>query len=127
MKIFKLLSIIFFINSIVAYSTTIETLEQFNKIKSKMVGFQIVEFYKPLCIDCKNLEKSWNALAYKYNDTFNFYKVNMSLDGFESLKNSENIEHYPMIIIYKKGKAIDQLVEPNPNELENLLYKTCQK
>lgn len=86
-------------------------------------GVVLVDFYADWCGPCKMLGPVLEELSKKM-DNVTFYKVNV--DASSDLASRYGIQAIPNLIIFKDGKAVDQLTGFVPEgqivqKLQNLL------
>ena len=67
----------------------------------------VVDFWAPWCSPCVGFSPVFERLAEQKNQQAHFVKVNTEIQ--QSLSNKYGIRSLPTVLIFKKGKLIDQL------------------
>ncbi|KAK5578198.1 hypothetical protein RB653_003151 [Dictyostelium firmibasis] len=92
-------------------ATSSEKFDQlFNKYKSHKVIIFVSSITSP---ECKKILPSFKASASSHKEIIHI-QVDI-MHCFESKIISDNINHVPLFLFYKKGKQIDSLVGVNTN------------
>ena len=68
----------------------------------------LVDFYAPWCGPCKMMSPVIDELAKDYKGRAGVYKVNV--DNEPELANKSQVMNIPTTIIFKDGKAVDQII-----------------
>lgn len=86
------------------------TAETFDNAIQKGVAF--VKFFAPWCGHCKRLSPTWNSLREKFHNhnIVNIFKVDCNSESNKDLCNSEKIDSFPTLFIYKDGVKISEYV-----------------
>jgi thioredoxin 1 len=82
----------------------------------------IVDFWAPWCGPCRMVSPVIERLAEKYNGRLKVVKVNV--DDNQVLAMKFNIMSIPTVMIFSKGKPLDQAIGAAPSEFyERMLAK----
>jgi len=80
-----------------------------NNFKKKIErGTTLIDFYAPWCGPCKMMSPVVDELAKDYKGRAGVYKVNV--DNEPELANKSQVMNIPTTIIFKDGKAVDQII-----------------
>lgn len=71
----------------------------------------LVEFWAPWCGYCRRIGPVYERIAQEYGDRLTAAKVN--IDEEESLAQTEGVEVIPTMILYRNGKALGTVVNPD--------------
>ena len=71
----------------------------------------LVEYQAPWCVYCKRLESVMQAVEKQYADTLTIGFVN--IDDEPALEEQENIELIPTLALYRDGKRLGTIVNPD--------------
>lgn len=73
-------------------------------------GISFVKFFAPWCGHCKRLSPIWNTLRqeFKNRNGVNIFKVDCNSNVNKVLCNSEQIESFPTLNLYKDGIKISE-------------------
>ena len=80
--------------------------EEFNNLVQNTEGIAVVDFFATWCGPCKMLAPVLEGLSEKM-DKVTFYKVNV--DASSDLAGRYGIQAIPNLVIFKDGKAVDQI------------------
>ena len=70
----------------------------------------LVDFWAPWCGYCRRIGPAYDKVAGEYSDRLVAAKVNIDDEG--QLAESEGVEVIPTLILYRNGKAVDSIVNP---------------
>ena len=85
----------------------------------------LVEFWAPWCVYCRRITPALHKIAEQYADSLTVGQVN--IDEEPELANSERIEVIPTLVLYRGGKAIDEVVAPESKAaIEAFLQKNLK-
>lgn len=73
-------------------------------------GISFVKFFAPWCGHCKRLSPIWNTLRhlFKRQRDVNIFKVNCDSGVNRELCDSEQIENFPTLLLYKDGFKLSE-------------------
>lgn len=74
----------------------------------------VVDFWAPWCGPCRMVSPVIEKLSEKYNGKIKVVKVNV--DNNQQVAMKFNIMSIPTIMLFKSGKALDQMVGAAPSE-----------
>ncbi|SCH39621.1 MULTISPECIES: thioredoxin TrxA [unclassified Romboutsia] len=86
-------------------------------------GIVVVEFWSQVCEPCKELLPFLEELDLKYGKIIKFCELDTKKSIRVAIK--EKVLGLPAIVIYKKGKRVDEVVKDNATEenIENMVKK----
>ena len=64
----------------------------------------------PWCPDCQRLQPLFMQFAKQYADQITF--ASCDFDNNPMIKEKFDVRHIPVMVVLKKGEAVDKLVEP---------------
>ena len=70
----------------------------------------LVDFWAPWCGYCRRINPAYEKIAEEYGGEIEVCKVN--IDEEEQLADEWKIEVIPTIVMYKNGKSVDSVVNP---------------
>lgn len=73
-------------------------------------GIALVKFYAPWCGHCKRLAPTWQDLGKKFagSEEVKIVKIDCTLEVNKDLCNTEEVEGFPSVFLYKNGKKISE-------------------
>lgn len=73
-------------------------------------GISFVKFFAPWCGHCKRLSPIWDTLRqlFKKQNGVNIFKVNCNSGVNKELCDSEQIESFPTLLLYKDGFKVSE-------------------
>ncbi|KAI5956230.1 hypothetical protein KGF54_000705 [Candida jiufengensis] len=97
-----------------------------NSSQSDSNNLIVLDFFDD-CTHCSEMNHKLNEISEKYDSIsllskdrdIKFYKVNIEDD--KSLANEYSISSIPTTLFFKKGKLIDKVVGPEPNEIKQVI------
>lgn len=85
----------------------------------------VVDFYADWCRPCRMLAPTFEAMAGKYGDKVNFYKVDV--DNCRNIAAAYNITGIPTLFFYDKAGTLYSMTGmPSEEELENAINAIIQ-
>ncbi len=85
--------------------------DNFAKEINNASGIYLAEFWAPWCVYCRRIAPVMKKIEEEYSGILKIGQVN--IDEEPELAQKENIEVVPTFIIYKDGKAVDQITAPD--------------
>ena len=86
----------------------------------------LVEFQAPWCTYCKRRASTMEAVEKQYADTLTVGFVN--IDDAPQLEEQEEIELIPTLVLYKGGKRIAAIVNPDSKaKIDAFIRETLEK
>lgn len=70
----------------------------------------LVDFWAPWCGYCRRIGPVYEKIAEEYGSDISVCKVN--IDDEPQLADEWNVEVIPTLVMYKNGKAVDSVVNP---------------
>lgn len=70
----------------------------------------LVDFWAPWCGYCRRIAPAYEKIAEEYGDRIVVAKID--IDQEEALAEAEQIEVIPTLVMYRGGKAVDSIVNP---------------
>ena len=70
----------------------------------------LVDFWAPWCGYCRRIGPVYEKIAEEYGDRLTVAKINV--DEAAALAEAERIEVIPTLVLYRDGKAVDSIVNP---------------
>ncbi len=70
----------------------------------------LVDFWAPWCGYCRRINPAYEKIAEEYGGEIEVCKVN--IDEEEQLADEWKIEVIPTLVMYKNGKSVDSVVNP---------------
>ena len=74
----------------------------------------VVDYWAPWSVPCRMLSQEIEKLSEKYNGKIKVVKVNV--DDNQQIAMQFNIMSIPTIMLFKGGKALDQMIGAAPSE-----------
>lgn len=100
--------------------------EQFLKAVNQGEKPVLVEFQAPWCMYCKRLASTMEVVAKQYADTLTVGFVN--IDNEPELEEREEIELVPTLVLYKNGKRLGSIVNPDSKaKIDAFIRETLEK
>jgi thioredoxin 1 len=82
----------------------------------------LVDFWAPWCAPCRMIAPAVEELATKYAGQVKVGKMN--IDDHQAVPQRYNVMSIPMILVFKNGQPVDQVVGAVPKtHLENMVKK----
>jgi thioredoxin 1 len=82
----------------------------------------LVDFWAPWCAPCRMIAPAVEELATKYAGKAKVGKMN--IDDHQQVPQRYNVMSIPMLLVFKNGQPVDQIVGAVPKtHLENMLKK----
>ena len=88
--------------------------QQFEEKVLKSKKPVLVDFYAPWCGPCQMMSPIIDELSKEMGDKADIYKVNV--DNESALANEYQVMSIPTIIIFKKGKPVNQIIGGSSKE-----------
>jgi thioredoxin 1 len=96
--------------------------ENFDKEVLKSNVPVLVDFWAPWCAPCRMIAPAVEELATKYAGQVKVGKMN--IDDHQNVPQRYNVMSIPMILVFKNGQPVDQIVGAVPKaHLENMVKK----
>ena len=70
----------------------------------------LVDFWAPWCGYCRRIGPAYEKIAEEYGDRLEVVKINIDEEG--QLAEAAQVEVIPTLILYRDGKAVDTIVNP---------------
>ena len=70
----------------------------------------LVDFWAPWCGYCRRIGPAYEKIAEEYGDRLIVAKINIEEEA--QLAEAEQVEVIPTLILYRDGKAVDSIVNP---------------
>ncbi|CAI5760039.1 unnamed protein product [Candida verbasci] len=97
----------------------IQSSQQFSSALQNDQDMIILDFFDS-CTHCTNMNQKLDEFSDMYEDkNFRFYKVNIDED--KELADDYAVSSIPTTLFFKKGKIVDKVVGPEPNEIKKVL------
>lgn len=86
----------------------------------------LVDYWAPWCGYCRRIGPSYEKLADEYGDRVAVTKINIDAEAL--LAEAEQIEVIPTLVLYRHGKAVDSMVNPESKAaMERFLREALAK
>ena len=86
----------------------------------------LVDYWAPWCGYCRRIGPSYEKLADEYSDRVAVTKINIDAEAL--LAEAEQIEVIPTLVLYRHGKAVDSIVNPESKAaMERFLQEALAK
>ena len=99
--------------------------EQFDEMIRSGKTF-LVDYWAPWCGYCRRIGPSYEKLADEYSDRVAVTKINIDAEAL--LAEAEQIEVIPTLVLYRHGKAVDSIINPESKAaMERFLQEALAK
>lgn len=112
----------FHISRVAQKVTEIKTAQEFRDIVLKS-PIAFVDFYATWCGPCKMISPYIEKFS-EMHKTVNFFKVDV--DESVDIARSYGISAMPTFIVFKQGKAVEQIVGANPQNINSALVNATK-
>lgn len=86
----------------------------------------LVDYWAPWCGYCRRIGPSYEKLADEYSDRVAVTKINIDAEAL--LAEAEQIEVIPTLVLYRHGKAVDSIINPESKAaMERFLQEALAK